>query len=36
VSEGRDVIMPECCDAMSNRSRLIVLMTFLGVLKGLP
>ncbi len=36
MSEGCNVIMPECGDAMSNRRRLIVLMTFRGVLQGLP
>ena len=36
MSERRDVIVSECGDAMSSRSRLGVLMSFFGVLQGLP
>jgi hypothetical protein len=36
MSEGRDVSMSESGNSMSSRSRLTVLMGFLGVLKGLP
>ena len=36
ASEGCDVLMPEWGDAMANRGRLSLLMSFLGVLEGLP
>jgi hypothetical protein len=36
IGEGRDVIVPECDDAMSGRSRLSVPMSVFGVFEGLP
>jgi hypothetical protein len=35
-STGSDVLMSECSDAMANRRRLSILMSFFGVLEGLP
>jgi len=35
ISQGRDVIMSECGDAMSSRSPLSMRMSVLGVLEGL-
>jgi hypothetical protein len=36
MSQGRNVIVSECGDAMSNRSRLSMLMIVLAVFEGLP
>ena len=36
LGEDCDVIVSECGDSPSNRSRLSLLMSFLGVLEGLP
>jgi len=36
MSQGGDVIVSEGGDAMSDRSRLSLLVSVLGVLKGLP
>ena len=36
MSERRNLVMSECGDAMSGRSRLDVLRTVRGVLEGLP
>jgi hypothetical protein len=36
MSEGRDVRVSECGNSMSDGSRLAVLMSFVGMLEGLP
>jgi hypothetical protein len=36
MSEGCDVVMSECGDAMTSRTGLSMLMSGLGVLEGLP
>jgi len=36
MSEGRDVVVSECGDAMSNHSRLRMPMSVFGILQGLP
>ena len=36
MGESRDVRMSECGDSVSDRRRLSMLMSFLGMLEGLP
>jgi hypothetical protein len=33
---GSDVLMSKCGDAMANRNRMSLLMSFWGMLEGLP